>query len=71
MEWRRRGADALGELVDVAQAPIVGVTHLRDRLGNYVGEHVIVTRRTQPWVALVPWDWYVRAAQALGEPVDL
>jgi hypothetical protein len=71
VEWRRRAMTALGEATDLAQVPIVPVTALRDRIGAHVGGHALATRRSKPLAALVPWDWYVRAAEMLGEPVDL
>lgn len=71
IEWRRRALAALGESVDLAQVPIVPVTALRDKLGAHVGGHALAARRSKPLAALVPWDWYVRAAEKLDEPVEL
>ena len=71
MPWRRKAAAALGEPFDLTQVSMVGVTPLREGLSSHVGGHVIATRRSELVAALVPWDWYVRAAAALGEPLAL
>jgi hypothetical protein len=71
MAWRRAAATALGEPLDLTTIPIVAITSLRDRLGTYVGAHAIAAKHQDTVAALVPWDWYVRAAKTLGEPVDL
>lgn len=71
MAWRRSAAAALNEPLELTQVPIVAVSGLRERLGAYVGEHVIVAKHNDLIAALVPWDWYVGAAKALGETVDI
>lgn len=71
LPWRRAAAAALGERLDLAAVPLVATTALRDRLGAYVDDHVLAVRRSRPVAALVPWDWYLRAAHALGETIDI
>ncbi|MEU4217568.1 hypothetical protein [Actinoplanes sp. NPDC026623] len=71
MTWRRAAATALEEPLDLAAVPIVGITSLRDRLGSYVGQHAIAAKHQEAVAALVPWDWYLRGAKALGETVDI
>jgi prevent-host-death family protein len=62
--------------LDMAKRELVGIQDLRlkiktvfDKVG--AGIHVIPTRHGKPVAALVPIEWYRRAAEKMGEPTDL
>lgn len=59
--------------VDMANREMMGVQDFRLNLSDKLkairkGLHVILTNRGQAVAAVVPWEWYTRAAEALNDP---
>lgn len=62
---------------DMATRELRGIQDARDNFRERVdralenGVHTVVTRHGRAAVAVVPWSWYLQAAEAMEDPVDL